>query len=351
MKTVDEIYEEMLACFGQETGMELDAGCDLSVRLYALAAQVYSLYVQADWTARQAFPQTAEGEWLDRHAQLRGLARKEAITARGVVRFLAGETAQENRTIPAGTVCMTTGLIRFETTQEGVLPAGSLSVDLPVQAVVPGRAGNVGAGAILSLAVAPVGIAGCTNPEACTGGEDQEEDEVLRQRVLDTFLRLPNGANAAFYQTQALSFDRVAGAVVVARPRGVGTVDVVVTTQEGLPDQNLLDELTDYFQTRREIAVDVAVRAPETRTVNLTVRVAPRTGWDFSSVAAGVEEALRGWFTGGLLGESVLRAKLGDLIYNCDGVANYAIDAPTADVTVAADVLPLLGVLKVEELT
>ena len=70
MKTVDEIFEEMLACFGEKTGVELEAGCDLAVRLYAAAAQVYALYVQADWVARQAFPQTAEGEYLDLHAQL-----------------------------------------------------------------------------------------------------------------------------------------------------------------------------------------------------------------------------------------------------------------------------------------
>ena len=56
MKTVDAIYEEMLACFGERTGMELKEGCDLAVRLYALAAQIYALQVQTDWVSRQAFP-------------------------------------------------------------------------------------------------------------------------------------------------------------------------------------------------------------------------------------------------------------------------------------------------------
>ena len=56
MRTVEEIYQEMRACFAQKTGMELHEGCDLSVRLYALAAQVYALEVQADWACRQAFP-------------------------------------------------------------------------------------------------------------------------------------------------------------------------------------------------------------------------------------------------------------------------------------------------------
>ena len=72
MKTVDEIFGEMLVCFGERTGMEVDQGCDLAVRLYAAAGQIYAMYLQADWVARQAFPQTAEGDYLDLHAQLRG---------------------------------------------------------------------------------------------------------------------------------------------------------------------------------------------------------------------------------------------------------------------------------------
>ena len=89
----------MLACFAEKTGMELGAGCDLSVRLYALAAQVYALWVQSEWVTRQAFPQTASGAYLDSHAQLRGLERKQAVAARGIVRFTAGEAAQTPREI------------------------------------------------------------------------------------------------------------------------------------------------------------------------------------------------------------------------------------------------------------
>ena len=90
MKTVEEIYQEMAAAFAEETGAEVSAGGDLAVRLYAVAAEIYSLYVQGEWVVRQCFPQTAEGEYLDRHAQLRGLTRKEAERAEGVIRFSAG---------------------------------------------------------------------------------------------------------------------------------------------------------------------------------------------------------------------------------------------------------------------
>ncbi len=351
MKTVDQIYEELLKSFGERTGLEPREGCDLSARLYAVAAQVYALYVQADWVARQAFPQTAEGEHLDRHAQLRGLARKPAAAAEGTVRFTAGEAASVPREIPQGTVCMTAGLVRFETTQPAVLEAGALTAEIPVRALEPGAAGNVSAGAIRSMAVAPMGIASCTNPRACAGGADDEGDGALRERVLDTFRRLPNGANAAFYEQEALSFDQVAAAAVIPRPRGVGSVDIVPATLAGIPGAELLAELQDYFDQRREIAVDLRVRAPKTVTVDVAVRVEPREGWDRDEVLAETEAALRGRFTGEMLGRDVLRAELGHIIYSCGGVANYALTAPTSDVTVGSDVLPVLGRLTVEGMT
>ena len=351
MKTVDEIYGELLASFGKRTGLEPREGCDLSARMYALAAQVCALYVQADWALRQAFPQTAEGEYLDAHAQLRGLERKRATAAQGTVRFTAGEKADAPREIPKGTVCMTAGLVRFETERAGVLEAGALTADVPVRALEAGEAGNVSAGAINSMAVAPMGIASCTNPQPCGGGSDGEGDEVLRERVLGTFKRLPNGANAAFYEQGALSFDQVAAAAVVARPRGVGSVDIVPATMSGLPDKELLDQLQAYFEERREIAVDLKVRAPRTAVVNITVQVEARESWDRAEVLSRVERAVREWFTGRLLGQDILRAKLGSLIYDCDGVENYAISAPAADLRVDSDVLPMLGTLRVEAKT
>ena len=350
MKTIDEIYREMLACFGEETGLEPREGTDLSARMYALAAQVYALYVQADWVTRQAFPQTAEGEYLDYHAQLRSLERKPALPAQGTVRFTAGEAAQSDRSIPEGTVCMTAGLVRFATTQAAVLPAGELTVDVPVQALEPGTAGNVSAQTVVSMAVAPMGIASCTNPQAFAGGADGEGDEELRARILDTFRRLPNGANAAFYEQGALSFDQVAAAAVIPKPRGLGSVDVIVSTLAGTPGEELLEQLQDYFEQRREIAVDVQVKAPTPVTVNVAVQVKAKGGWDKTQVLDQVEEALEGWFDGKLLGQDVLLARLGSLIYGCDGVENYAISAPAADLAVDADELPVLGTLSVEEM-
>ena len=97
--------------------------------------------------------------------------------------------------------------------------------------------------------------------------------------------------------------------------------------------------------------MDVQVRAPEVTQVNVSVQVAAKGGWDSQQVKDQVEQALRGWFDGTLLGQDILLARLGNLIYSCEGVENYAILAPAADLTVEADVLPTLGELHVEGMT
>ena len=350
MKTVEEIYREMAAAFAEATGTEVAGSGDLAARLYAVAAQIYAMYVQAQWVERQCFPQTAEGEDLDRHAALRGLERREAAKAEGSIQFSVDTASATDRPIPAGTVCMTAGLVRFETVEEGTLPAGELTTLVRARAVEAGAAGNAAAGTILSLAVAPVGVSRCVNPEGFSGGTDRESDEALRERVLDSFKRMPNGANAAFYQQEALSLPEVAAATVVARPRGVGTVDVFLATAAGLPDSGLLEQVAAHLEERREIAVDVQVKAPEVRTVDVSVQVAARPGADFNTVRQAVESAVRGWFDGRLLGQSVLRAQLGALIFGVEGVENYALTAPAADVAAAVDELPQLGTLTVAAL-
>ena len=179
MHSVEELYEQMREEVARRTGISMVDSCDLAARLYALAAQLCALEAQSDWVRRQCFPQTAQGENLDHHAAMRGLARRESTRAEGTVRFFAAAAGETARVIPESTVCMTEGLVRFETAERGVIAAGEMWVDVPVRAVEGGAAGNVAPGTVVVMAVAPAGIVSCTNPAAFSGGADREEDESL----------------------------------------------------------------------------------------------------------------------------------------------------------------------------
>ena len=94
--------------------------------------------------------------------------------------------------------------------------------------------------------------------------------------------------------------------------------------------------------------MEVQVRAPTMKELSVSVQVAAAANKDAAQVRTAVESALRTWFDGHRLGENVLRAKLGEIIYTVDGVENYRLLSPETDVTVAADELPQLSGLTVE---
>jgi len=83
LRTIEDIYQNLKADFGAKSGFEVGDGCDLAVRLWAAAAQIQSLEVQADWVLDQSFPQTAQGAYLDHHGTMRGLTRVPAAKAAG----------------------------------------------------------------------------------------------------------------------------------------------------------------------------------------------------------------------------------------------------------------------------
>ena len=326
----------------------------LGSRLYQLgrekaAAQLQTLYIYADWALAQSFPQTAAGEYLDRHAALRGLARKAGEKAHGVLRFRIDLAREDDVSIPAGTVCSTAGLVRFVTLEDAAIAAGSLYADAPAQAESAGSAGNAAVQTVTVLTQAPVGVAGVTNMAAFVGGSDGETDEALRQRVLSSFVRLPNGANAAFYEQRALSHAGVRAVSVIPRENGIGTVGVVIAAEDGVPSDTLVAEVQADIQKVREIAVDVTVRAPSAQAVAVTAALTPKAGASFDEAKAAVTSALAAYFGGGMLGKSVYRAALGNVIYGTGLVENYTISAPAADVAGAADRLPVLGTLRLTE--
>ncbi len=349
MKEAAQIYEQMLQIFEEKTGFRMEDTADLAVRLYAAAAQIETLYAYADWALVQSFPQTATGKYLDYHAQLRGVTRQAGKKAGGTLRFRIDAALLEDLPVPAGTVCTTAGLVRFVTTEDGVIEAGNLYTDVPAEAEQPGPAGNVSSGSIVWMTKAPTGVAGVTNPAAFTGGGGQEDDDALRERVVDSFVRLPNGANAAFYELRALSHPGAGAVAVIPRYQGIGTVGVVVASASGEADAALIARIQADLDAVREIAVDVTVMAPVVKTVDVALTLWPKSGVAFDAAKQAVQSALEGYFTGRLLGKSVYLAALGSIVYATGLVENYVIAKPAADLAGEKTVLPRLGALTITE--
>ncbi len=349
MQTMERIYETMRQTMEELSGMLPEEGGDLALRLRAVAAELYSLWQQADFVLRQCFPQTAEGEYLDSHGQIRGITRQGGAHAVGNLKFSVSTAAERVLTIPVGTVCTDAAGNRFETTAAGSIAVGQTSCTVAARAVESGRNGNAGEETVTYMVSAPVGVEFCTNPEAFQDGTAGEEDESLRRRILSSYQKLPNGANVAYYETQAMDVDGVAAVQVLPRNRGVGTVDVVIASAGGMPAHTLLNAVQTKLNRLREICVDLKVLSPTAKSVNVTAAVTVNPNYDEAAVLQAVKDTISQWFNGRLLGQAVYRAKLGSLIYSVEGVENYTLSQPAADLAANRSVLPVLGALVIEK--
>ncbi len=124
MRATETIYREMLSAYAKRRGGQLQEDCDLSVRLWAAAAQIQALEAQAEWVLGQSFPQTATGVYLDRHGAMRGIVRQAPSRATGQLTFRLANAQTGAVGVETGTVCMTEGAIRFRTTEDGDDPGG-----------------------------------------------------------------------------------------------------------------------------------------------------------------------------------------------------------------------------------
>lgn len=346
--TEEQIYTQMLEVFQQKTGYEMSEEADLAVRLHAAAAQIMSLYSYADYVYRQAFPQTAQEEALDRHGMLRGVARLEAQKARGKVKFGISTPLTAALNIPQGTVCLSNEGTGFETTEDAVLKAGNTSVTVAAQAVETGTAGNAVAGAVTRMQTPPDGIETVNNEAAFAGGRDPETDEAYRVRILSAYAGLSNGANIAYYRQLALSVEGIDRAEIIACPDGIGTVKVLVASDSGTVPDAALKELKTLLLSRMELGINVTVATPTPVAVTVTAKLLPADGYTLAQAKLAVEQAITGFIQQSKLGKNLYLAQIVQKAMETGTIDNITLTAPAADVTVESTQQPVLSSITLE---
>lgn len=353
METYDSILQRMEDTYEQESGCKVEDVSEVGLRLRVLAGELYRLETSMDWLERQAFPQTATGEQLDLHGAQRGVVRKAAVKATGVVSFSRYLPLSFDLVVPAGTLCATSGepVVEYQTTQEAVLEAGQLTVDIPVEAVVAGASGNAAAGYVTTLVNAPTGINYASNESAITGGKDAEEDEAYRQRILEAYAHSPNGANADYYREIALAQEGVTLVQVVPRANGAGTVALYLWGEGSAPSQTVIDGVQDVLDSQREIGVTVNVQAAVGLPANIPVSIKVPDEVDLAWAEDAVETAVKAYFATLNIGEGFLVTDVSRAILDAVPVEKLEFDSIFQDMAGIQGILMQAGTVSVEELS
>lgn len=304
---------------------------DYFIRATSVASAVEGLYQHQAWIVRQIFPDTADREYLELHARTRGLTRKAAVAAQGQI-SVAGTPGAA---VPSGLTAKL-GEQTYVTTQAGVIDANGVATVTAV-ARTPGMAGNASANAVVELTAAPSGVNSQATIVTMTGGVDEESDSELLARLLELIRRPPAGGNKYDYRRWAMEVPGVTAAFVYPLRRGLGTVDVVITSAGALPSAATITAVQDHIDDVRPVtAKNSLVLAPTLKVVDVNVAV-QLSGITLAVAQAHIEAALGAYFNQLAPGETAIKSRIEALVSDLSGVVDRAVTLPVANVVPTVD--------------
>ncbi|MFS1513040.1 baseplate J/gp47 family protein [Chengkuizengella sp. SCS-71B] len=296
-----------------------------------------------------AFPQFASSTYLDYHAEMKGVKRKQALKATGMICFKGAA----GTFIPAGTVAATASdghvsSIEFVTTEEATVPDTG-EVEVQIEAIEAGTIGNVVIGAIQILSSSVNGIVHVENREQTSGGTEAENDESLRLRILEENKNQSYVGNMNDYLRWAQEVDGVGQVFIFPELDGPGTVEIVVLDANGNPgNEALIQDVQEKINENAGIGVKAIVKSPTEYPVHLSFTLTLYAGTNETEVKENIIQNIRTVISNIEIGGSIIHSKIGAAISFTAGVLDYSnllingsennIALPDSNVAVLGDV-------------
>lgn len=300
---------------------------DAYARASSLAACVEGIYAHQKWLIKQFFPDTADTEFLEKHAGLRGLRRRNATYAAGKGATISGNP---DAVIAVGLQIKTEDGRFYETTESAVISASGSAV-VAVRSLATGAAQNIKTATKGSFMAAPVGVSTDVVLNDVVGATNAESDSSLLERLLNKIRRPAAGGNKYDYKDWALEVDGVEQAYVYPLRRGLGTVDIAITADNGVPSDDTVRRAQEYIDQERPVtAKESKVVKPDVTKVNFNIQV-KISGVALNDIKTAINNALRDYFNGLIPGDDLIVSQCEAVINNLIGVVDRRFTAPTAN--------------------
>ncbi|MBD8037078.1 baseplate J/gp47 family protein [Solibacillus sp. A46] len=204
--------------------------------------------------------------------------------------------------------------------------------------------------------------------ELLVPGEDEEDTEVMRRRYFNSFGSVSFGGNRADYKEKTLAQPGVGGVRVYRAWGGGGTVKlVIINSLYQKPTQTLVadvQEAVDPLYAQGEglgyapIDHSVTVFAVDEVSINIGLNITYQAGWTWDDIQANVQSVIEDYFVelakewaeseednAGLV---IRISQIEYRLLNVSGVldiANTQLNGGTANVQIAPDAIPKVGVI------
>lgn len=316
------------------------------------------------------FPEWATGIFLDLHARRCGIARKAATNATGYVQVTGTAAAL----IPSGFVFCTpataiSSSIEYAATEDVTLEydseSGEYKASVPVKCSEEGTVGNVPMDSIVLMSSPISGITEVTNPEAITGGTEEESDDDLRSRImeLDRTREASYIGNDSDYKRWAKEVDGVGGAAVVPEwaGRGTGTVKLIVMDSNGEPATSTLQTAVyNHIMGTAEndgtrlapCGAILTVTTAEPMNLIIAASVALEDGYTIEQVEESFRAALLDYFDEAKEGKVLRYTGISNALHDSPGVLDFSdltVNGEQSNIPIAIDDYPSIGELTLTE--
>jgi baseplate J-like protein len=318
---------------------------DAYARASSLAACAEGIYAHQKWLIKQFFPDTADTEFLEKHAGLRGLRRRNATYAAGKGATISGNP---DAVIAVGLQIKTEDGRFYETTESAVISASGSAV-VAVRSLATGAAQNIKTATKGSFMAAPVGVNTDVVLNDVVGATNAESDSSLLERLLNKIRRPAAGGNKYDYKDWALEVDGVEQAYVYPLRRGLGTVDIAITADNGVPSDDTVRRAQEYIDQERPVtAKESKVVKPDVTKVNFNIQV-KISGVALNDIKTAIRNALTDYFNGLIPGDDLIVSQCEAVVNNLIGVVDRRFIAPTANQK--ADIINKIEWFRLGEIT
>lgn len=332
IKKLDEIRDDQLREI-KNLLPDADTGSDsdFHVRASGVASAVEGLYAYQQWQTRQIFPDTADPDFLLRHAAMYRMSLKPAVAASGMLRVFG----IVGTSVPAG-LQFNVGAIGYTSTSSSKIGADGTAI-VTAAANVTGSAANITQPVSVQLMSVPPGIQSQATLLTMVGGLEIESYAQLLARLLDRLRNPPGGGRVSDYRRWALEVPGITAAYVFPHRIAIGRVDVAVVSGDGLPSADEIAAVQLNIDLNRPAACrGVTVFGPEIVAVDHLIR-ASLVGITADQCEAALAKPFATYYSTLEPGATVIKSKLEAIVDGTDGVVDRVMVNPAANVQTIVD--------------
>lgn len=339
----ERIAQDLISRLGLSTPLLRRSMVYVLARVIAGAAHM--LHGHLEFLSRQIFPDLAEAEYLARWGALFGLSFNPAAYSDGT----ATATGSDGVVIPEGTVLVRADGTKYVT--DAAVTVSSNLATLALTALLAGADGNCDAGTELSFESPISGVDATATSDELSGGTDQETADAFRVRVLDRMRQPPHGGAAADYIAWAKEVPGVTRVWVFPLEEGPGTVVIRFVRDDDGTGADIIPSAAEVLAVQQKltgtnavapVTAEPLVYAPVAQALNFSLSITPDNPATRIAVQAALEDLLARI---GAPGGTIPRSQVEIAVGTADGVTDFAVLAPAANVVHVVDNMPILGTI------